>query len=166
MRKFKLEITATVVIDYDPSRYPSNMSPQEALALEIAQAADHPSEYLCTANMMSEVSGAVLMEAATAPHYAALEVAAASKEGGAEARSMPLQGVQRESVEMVRALEEIRQHAITPDANPHVTLGMVDAFAHMALVRANISRSLARARGVLPSGETAGNELGSEAGRH
>lgn len=146
MRKLKLEITATVVFDYDPSRYPEGMSPEEALGLELEHAADEPEEYLAMPHVVTQVSGAVLNASATAPQLAALLVQDAAANEHSD-QSDQLRQLQEESVRMHDALEAIHEVAKPQSADPFRTLGAIDAQAQMALVKASISRSLARTKG-------------------
>lgn len=144
MRKLKLEITATVVFDYDSSRYPEGMSPREALAIELEHAADEPEEYLAMRNVVTQVSGEVLHAPATIPQLAALAVRDAH---GQQPGKSVLDRLAQESVEMHNALEAIHNDAMPQSGGPFRTLAAIDARAQMALVKASISRSLARAKG-------------------
>ncbi|HEY8579037.1 MAG TPA: hypothetical protein VIL72_04070, partial [Beijerinckiaceae bacterium] len=133
MVKFRLKISADVEFEFNPRQYPPGTAPDVALSWELEQAAQDPAEYLAMPGAIAEVTGAVLRD---------------GQEGERVNRAADpvAQRLNEDTAELQRALEFIRDRAGDASAPPFQRLGMIDAQAQMALIRASVGRSLRQAR--------------------
>jgi hypothetical protein len=132
MTKFRLKIAAHVEFEFNPQQYPPGTSPDVALSWELEQAAQDPAEYLAMPGIIAEVTGAVMNDGRSDQSLPRLDRAT--------------QLITEDEAEMRRALEIIQERAVDSSASPYQRLGMIDAQAQMALIRASVGRSLQRAK--------------------
>jgi hypothetical protein len=78
--KFQIEVTTVVEIPYNERQYPADMTPQEALSLEIEELSKDPRELMALDGHVARVRGIAVQEEQGVQHREPAEAAVVADE--------------------------------------------------------------------------------------